>query len=467
MLFLSSEDDVIAVLIGLVSGWVILWLWQKLVATRRRVSELVGQMTVLEVERNRIQRENEEQRVAVRILEHEVATGRELVQGTEALMEKTRQWVCEKFEAASQDAVLRSQRTFFDMAKETFQQYHALISSSVEKKQSEVSTVILPLRASLEQMEKKVHELELARRGAYDALSTNLQQLSSTQQLLYKETGNLVRALREPTVRGRWGEIQLRRVVEVAGMLPYCDFEEQVSVVGDEGSLRPDMVVKLPNDRLVVIDSKVSLGAYLDALQAEDPDVRREKLVQHAKYVRQHVVRLAQKRYWDQFPRAPDFVVLFLHGDCFLAPALEHDVELLEFASSQKVLLATPTSLIAMLKVIAYSWGEAKIEQHAQMIIDEARLWLDRCKIFSSHFCEIGKHLERGVRAYDKAVGSFETRLLASVRRLAASGLDVSELETPISLHLTPAPMQHERAEQQEPALASDEGSKTAEATCQ
>ena len=448
----------IAVGVALVSGWVIFLMWQKVVISRRRLSELLGQVTALEAERSRLARENEEQRVAVRVLEHEVATGRELVRGTETLMEKTKQWVCERFEAASQEAVLRSQRTFFDMAKETFQQYHALISSSVEKKQTEVATVIVPLRTSLEQMEKKVHELELARRGAYDALTSNLQQLSSTQQLLHKETGNLVRALREPTVRGRWGEIQLRRVVEVAGMLSYCDFEEQVNVPGEEGAARPDMVVKLPNDRLVVIDSKVSLGAYLDALQAEDPDVRSEKLLQHAKHVRLHVTKLAQKRYWDQFPKAPDFVVLFLHGDCFLAPALEHDTELLEFASSQKVLLATPTSLIAMLKVIAFSWSEAKIEQHAQMIIDEARLWLDRCKIFSSHFCEIGKHMERGVRAYDKAVGSFETRLLASVRRLAASGLEVDELETPTSLHLTPAPMQHERIEQQESVVSSEKG---------
>ena len=433
-------------------GGLAFWLWQKLTVTRRRVAELFGQLTVLEAERSRLQKENEEHRVSVKVLEHEVATGRELILGTKGLMEKTSQWVCEKFEAASQEAVLRSQRTFFDMAKETFQQYQALIASSADKKQAEVSTVILPLRTSLEQMEKKVHELELARRGAYDAISTNLQQLSSTQQLLFKETGNLVRALREPTVRGRWGEIQLRRVVEVAGMLPYCDFEEQVNVAGEDGAMRPDMVVKLPNDRLVVIDSKVSLAAYLDALQTDDPDVRTEKLIQHSRHVRQHVVRLAQKRYWDQFPKAPDFVILFLHGDCFLAPALEHDVELLEFASSQKVLLATPTSLIAMLKVIAYGWSEARIEQHAQMIIDEAKLWLERCKIFSSHFCEVGKQLERGVRAYDRAVGSFETRLLTSVRRLASSGLDTSELSVPTPLHLVPMPMQHERVEQGETA---------------
>ena len=415
----------------------VFWMGEKLFQAKRRVKELAGRIAELEDERNYLHRENEEQRITVKILENEASASRELVQGTEALMEKTRQWVCEKFETVSQDAVNRSQRTFFDVAKETFQQYHMLIATSVDKKQTELSAVVVPLRASLEQMEKKVHELELSRRGAYDALSTSLQQLSSTQQLLHKETGNLVRALREPTVRGRWGEIQLRRVVELAGMVPYCDFEEQVNVAGEEGSIRPDMVVKLPNDRLVVIDSKVSLAAYMDAIQAEDPEIRTEKLVLHARHVRQHVSRLAQKRYWDQFPKAPDFVILFLHGDCFLAPALEHDSELLEFASSQKVLLATPTSLIAMLKVIAYGWSEAKIEKHAQMIINEAREWLDRCKTFSSHFCEIGRQLERSVKAYNGAVGSFETRLLPSVRRLASSGLDVSELETPSSLRLT------------------------------
>lgn len=436
-------------------SWVVFSLWHKTVAMRRRISELVAYSTGLEAEKIHSQQELEERRVQVRILEHEVEKSRQLVAGTEALMEKTKQWLCERFETVSQDAFIKSQKTFFDMAKETFQQYHTLISTSVDKKQAEVSSVISPLKASLEQMEKKVHELEVVRRGAYDALTQNLQQLSSTQLLLHKETGNLVRALREPTVRGRWGEIQLRRVVEIAGMLSYCDFDEQVCVASDEGTMRPDMVVRLPNDRLVVIDSKVSLGAYLDALQSEDPVVRTEKLMMHAKHVRQHVVRLAQKRYWDQFPKAPDFVVLFMHGDCFLVPALEHDMELLEFASSQRVLLATPTSLIAMLKVIAYSWGEAKIEQHAQMIIDEAKTWLDRCKIFSSHFCEIGKHLERSVRSYDKAVGSFETRLLASVRRLAASGVESAELEVPEPLRLTPAAMLHERVEEQSSENAS------------
>lgn len=416
-----------------------------LVMVRKKNAELRAELVAQESDREHLQKALEEEKVCCRLLEHEVEVGKELAGRTEELMEKTRQWLSERFATLSHEAFFRSQRSFFDMAKETFSQYHTLISSSVEKKQTEVATLIAPLTANLEQMERKVQELEVARKGAYDGVTQQLNQLSLTQMALQKETGNLVKALREPTVRGRWGEIQLRRVVEVAGMLPYCDFEEQVCVAGEEGGIRPDMVVRLPNERLVVIDAKVSLGAYLDALQCEDPEGREQKLEQHSKHVRQHVIRLSQKRYWDQFSQTPDFVVLFLHGDCFLAPALERDVELLEFASSQRVLLATPTSLIAMLKVIAYSWREAKIEQHAQMILDEAKTWIDRCKTFTEHFCEIGKHLERGVRAYDKAVGSFESRLLVSVRRLAESGLDVSELSEPSVLRLTPTLMQHER----------------------
>lgn len=437
--------------------------WHTATVLRNNNADLRSALATAEAEKARLQTALEEERVRCRLLAHEVEAGKQLAGRTEELVEKMRKGLEERFETMSHNAFFRSQRSFFDMAKETFQQYEARIATSVEKKQAEVSTVIMPLKVSLEQMDKKVQELELARRGAYDSMTQQIHQLSTTQMLLQKETGNLVKALREPTVRGRWGEIQLRRVVEMAGMVPYCDFDEQVCVAADDGTLRPDMVVRLPNDRLVVIDAKVSLGAYLDALQCEDADSRVEKLVQHAKYVRQHVIRLSQKRYWDQFSQTPDFVVLFLHGDCFLAPALEHDVELLEFASSQKVLLATPTSLIALLKVIAYSWGEARIEKHAQMIIDEAKTWMDRCKTFSEHFCEIGKHLERGVKAYDKAVGSFESRLMVAVKRLAESGVDASELPVPATLQLSPSLMQHEKKEMETAAslLTSDGLSQT------
>ena len=420
------------------------------------VAFLLQKVSSLQARAVKSLQETEQQRVLVEnvrveniVLKKELSAKAELVAYTDDLLNKTKNWLSERFEGLSQDVLLRSQRSFFDLAKETFSQYHTMIEGAVAKKQLEVGNIISPLRTSLDQMDKKIQELELVRRGAYDVLSSQLQQMSTTQVLLHKETTSLSRALRDPTVRGRWGEVQLRRVVEVAGMLPYCDFDEQVHIDVGDGSIRPDMVVHLPNDRHVVIDAKVSLAAYLDAVACEDGVMRTEKLQQHSKQVRQHVIKLSQKKYWEQFKKMPDFVVLFLHGDCFLAPALEHDNELLEFASSQKILLATPTSLIAMLKVIAYSWGDAKIEKHAQEILHEARTWVERSRTFVDHFCDIGKNLDRSVRAYDRAVGSFENRLLVSVRRLASAGLDVESILPPQYVESRPMSMQHEKAEEQ------------------
>jgi DNA recombination protein RmuC len=392
--------------------------------------------------------ENEQLRVENLVLKREIAAKDEMARQGDVLLDKTKSWLSEKFEGLSNEVLLRSQRSFFDIAKETFSQYQTLIESSVSKKQTEVGNIISPLKTSLELMDKKIQDLELARKGAYDVLMSQVQQMSLTQVLLHKETSSLGRALRDPTARGRWGEIQLRRVVEVAGMLPHCDFEEQVHVEAQDGIFRPDMVIHMPNDRHVVIDAKVSLSSYLEGVLSEEPSVKLEKMQQHAKQVRQHVVKLSQKRYWDQFKKMPDFVILFLHGDCFLAPALEYDSELLEFASAQKILLATPTSLIAMLKVISYSWGEAKIGQHAQAILDEARCFVDRTKTFMDHFCDIGKNLERSVKSYDRAVGSFENRLLVSARRLAASGLDPESFPILPRLEIAPSLMQHERIEE-------------------
>lgn len=376
----------------------------------------------LEGEREALRQSLEQERIGRRVLEHELEEAKKNFSKMEELIVGTQKKIQERFEILSHEAFFKSQNAFFNLAKETFDQYSLHFKTSVEAKTKEVSTVVEPLHASLARMEKKVEELEIARKGAYEGVSQQVSLLASTHAQLQKETAGLANALKEPAVRGRWGEIQLRRVVEVAGMLPYCDFEEQVYVGSTEGAVRPDMVVKLPNERLVVIDSKVSLAAYLDAMKCDDLEKKREMLEEHSRMVRQHVMRLSQKKYWDQFPKAPDFVVLFLHGDCFLVPALEYDNDLLEFASSQKVLLATPTSLIAMLKVIAYGWQEAKIEQHAKHIVKEAKQWLERSEVFSSHLEELGKTLERGLKAHERVTASFEHRLLPSVRRLAASG---------------------------------------------
>ena len=361
----------------------------------------------LEAEKEIFRAELEKERMERHRIEYELEQANKNASKIEQLIATTQKQMQERFEIMSHEAFYKSQNAFFKVAKETFDQYNLTFKTSMEAKTKEVSTVVEPLQVSLAKMEKKVEELELVRRGAYEGVFQQISQLSTTHALLQKETAGLTKALREPVVRGRWGEVQLRRVVEVAGMLPFCDFEEQVHVSGVDGAVRPDMVVKLPNERIVVIDAKVSLAAYLDAMQCEDLEEKRNKLIEHARMVRQHVIKLSQKKYWDQFPKAPDFVILFLHGDCFLVPALEHDLELLEFASSQKVLLATPTSLIAMLKVVAYGWQEAKIEQHAKAIVKEAKQWLERSKVFSEHLAELGKTLERSLKAHERVAASF------------------------------------------------------------
>ncbi len=378
----------------------------------------------LEAEKEIFRAELEKERMERHRIEYELEQANKNASKIEQLIATTQKQMQERFEIMSHEAFYKSQNAFFKVAKETFDQYNLTFKTSMEAKTKEVSTVVEPLQVSLAKMEKKVEELELVRRGAYEGVFQQISQLSTTHALLQKETAGLTKALREPVVRGRWGEVQLRRVVEVAGMLPFCDFEEQVHVSGVDGAVRPDMVVKLPNERIVVIDAKVSLAAYLDAMQCEDLEEKRNKLIEHARMVRQHVIKLSQKKYWDQFPKAPDFVILFLHGDCFLVPALEHDLELLEFASSQKVLLATPTSLIAMLKVVAYGWQEAKIEQHAKAIVKEAKQWLERSKVFSEHLAELGKTLERSLKAHERVAASFEHRLLPAVRRLASSDME-------------------------------------------
>jgi DNA recombination protein RmuC len=366
----------------------------------------------------------EDVRIEKRVLEYQLQEEKTLRNTAQELIEKTQRALSEKFETLSHEAFFRSQKMLFDTAQQYFDQFRNMADASMERRFQDVSSVIQPLKTSLEEMKGKVQELEVARQGAYEGLTQQIASLSATQMVLHKEANNLAKALREPSARGRWGEIQLRRVVEMAGMTALCDFEEQVCV--QDGALRPDMVIKMPHNRHVVVDAKVPLVAYLEAASCEE-GAKKEKLVQHARQVRQHVAKLSQKKYWEQFPQTPDFVVLFLQGDCFLAAALEHDTELLEYASAHKVLLATPTSLIAMLKVIAYSWRQSRIEEHAQQIVDEARAWLERCQTFSDHFQELGKQIDKLDKSYDKAFASFESRLLVSARRLATIGLEAPQ----------------------------------------
>jgi DNA recombination protein RmuC len=274
-----------------------------------------------------------------------------------------------------------------------------------------------------------VHQLEADRKVAFGGLERELRMLHETQASLRTETGNLVTALRNPSTRGRWGEMQLRRTVEIAGMVHHCDFVEQTTVAGEDGRIRPDVVVRLPGAKAAVIDAKVPLHAYLEAVEATDDAAQIAKLRDHARQVRTHIDQLASKSYWSQFPDAPDFVVMFVPGDQLLAAAFEHEPTLMEHAFANRVLIATPVTLIALLKSIAYGWQQESLAENARQIADAGRVLHERLGTFSGHLRKVGTNLDRAVGAFNEAVGSYDARVMPAARKL--SELDVAESEVP------------------------------------
>jgi len=308
---------------------------------------------------------------------------------------------------------------------------HDLAAADLEKRQQAVEHMVEPIAESLGEIGSRLEQLEVSRREAYAGLSQQVRSLYESQELLRDQTGNLVTALRNPQARGRWGEMQLRRVVEMAGMLPHCDFEEQSTVTTDDGRIRPDVVVPLPGSKTVVVDAKVALDAYLAAVEESDDVQCKAKLVQHARQVRTHVDKLAAKSYWTQFSEAPDFVVLFVPGDSLLGAALEHDPGLMEYAVANKVLLATPVTLIALLRAVAYGWQQEALADNARQIADVGREMQDRVLTFVKHFGRVGRSLDRAVEAYNDAAGSLEHRVLVQTRRFTELGVNETEIPAP------------------------------------
>jgi DNA recombination protein RmuC len=343
------------------------------------------------------------------------------------------------FAMLSGEALRQNSQSFLQLAQESLKQFHVQAKGDLDLKEKSVENMVRPIREALEKTEQQVRLMEKERKEAYGALHKHLETMTQTQLLLQGETRNLVQALRRPEVRGQWGEMTLKRLAELAGMVEHCDFTTQESVSGEDGKLRPDMVVRMPDGREIVVDVKTPLDAYLSAVEAVDDASRTKHLEHHARKVRERVRELAAKAYWNQFKNAPDFVVLFIPGDQFLSAALDMDRELLEDALKQKIILATPTSFVALLRAVAYGWRQEALAANADRIREVGEDLYQRLAVFTEHLTRLGGSLEGSVSAFNKAVGSFDSKVLPGARKFIEMGVTPKKtLEPPSPLEITP-----------------------------
>ena len=346
-----------------------------------------------------------------------------------ALLTEAKQGMENAFKSLSSEALRQNNQSFLDLARTSLSEFQQVAKGDLDKRQQAIDALVSPVKASLDKVDEKIGALEKARELAYGEIRQQFTNMAEVQNQLRDETGNLVKALRQPHVRGRWGEIQLRRVVEMAGMMAHCDFVEQQSADSDDGKLRPDLVVKLPGNRQIVVDSKAPISAYMDAHEAGSDELRKVKIQLHAQLVRRHLDSLARKSYWEQFQPTPEVVVMFIPGEAFYSAALEADPELLENAFSQNVIIASPASLMALLKAASYGWRQESIEANAREISRLGQELHDRLAKVADHFLKLGKGLSSATDSYNAAIASFESRVLVSARRFKEMGATSQEAE--------------------------------------
>jgi len=343
------------------------------------------------------------------------------------LLESMKKEMTDTFNALSSAALKSSSEDFLRLASEHLGKVVSETKGRLGEHQAAIDGLVKPLQDALKKYEEQINSIEAKRRQDYGGIEEKIMMLAATHQQLQRETSSLVTALRKPQVSGSWGQLSLRRAAELAGMTAYCDFFEQVSVNTETGRLRPDMIVRLPNGREIVVDVKAPVDAYLNAMSASSEEERQKTLSNYVSQVRGHMNALGAKSYWDQFPKSPEIVVMYLPGESFFSAALEYDHKLIEDSSLKKVILATPTTFIALLKAIAYGWQQEQITENAQKISMLGKELYERVNVWVKHVNEIGKALGRAIEAYERARGSMETRVLPSVRRFKELGVTGGE----------------------------------------
>jgi DNA recombination protein RmuC len=390
-----------ALVVGIIAGAGVTWL-----SLRRRQTDLAARVRDQEA------------------LQHE----RELA------LEAANAHLTRAFSELANQSLKSNSESFLRLAEQNLGAHQEKAKRELSEREKAVEQLVKPIRDALEESRKQIAELEKARSEAYGGIRSQLEAMQVSQRSLTQETQNLVKALRRPEVRGRWGEITLRRLVELAGMVEHCDFQEQVHTAGDGQIIRPDMIVRMPDRRQLVVDVKTPLDAYLEAVEADDDAQRKAGLVKHAKNVRGHIRMLASKGYWNQFDESPEFVILFIPGDQFLSAALNEDPELIEYALSEQIILATPTSFVALLKAVAYGWRQLALADNAQEIRQLAEDLHGRLATFVSHMNKVGQQLARSVENYNRAVGSLERSVLPGARKFVELGVHekkpIDKLET-------------------------------------
>ena len=338
-------------------------------------------------------------------------------------LEKARTQLSDTFTALSSQALKNNNEEFLKLARENLKQYQSQAVNELEKKEKAIEHLLNPIKESLSKTEQQIQSIEKERKESQGALHKHLESMAQTQSVLQDETRKLVTALRRPEVRGQWGEMTLKRLAELAGMVEHCDFYEQEQVQTDEGALRPDMIVRMPDGREIVVDVKTPLDAYISAIEAVDDSERQIHLKRHTQNVKQRVNELADKAYWKQFKNAPDFVVLFIPGDQFLSAALDQEPAILENALARQVILATPTSFVALLRAVGYGWRQEQLAENAEHIKTVGEELYGRLQTFTEHLQKVGKSLDSGLKHYNSAVGSFDSRVLPSARKFNDMGI--------------------------------------------